>query len=288
MMRTRVSKTILGVAIALTLLILLLNQWGAWDVLSGPLFQTEDEGDPSLDHVTMLKPGEATDFLPTPFTPASPPKDAIALTPGQPWERDFRASPENLTRIPPTPTIQSDTPVDLYVEPLVIPVDSKWLAMEDGYIIVLAQILDRQSHWNTADGTRPVDPHATHDQYIYTDTVIEVTEVLSGEVTSGDLLTIRQSGGQVGKDKLVVADGYPPLASGQYMLLYLTEQVNPDSPERYYTLQEQYLIDEARQMVSNPFFTKSLSAIYAEVEDAKRIEQEIREGKFTPPPPPQN
>ncbi len=246
------------------------------------------EDDIFLNDDTILKPGEATDFLPTPLPPMTPPQDAIALTPGQLDSSNWGTQSTMSIPPEPSPTINPDAPWINAGIAEVVPWDSKQIALWSD-VVVLANMIDSKAQWSTVDGKRPINPHSSDSRdYIFSTASVEVTQVFSGNVTIGDILHIRQNGGQIGEDKLEILYDHTFLVVGEYVLLYLSAKTDPETQASFYIAQEKYIVDESTQTVTNPFFTKSLSAIYAEVEEAKRIKQEIREGKFTPPPPPQN
>lgn len=283
----------LGVASAFVLLIVALNSLMTERAFSSPPTQisslstpSDERGDPALDNLTILKPGEATDFVPTPFTPAPMPTGVVPLTPGQPWVRDFRASPENLTKIPPTPTVDAKEPWVSYAQIDVMPSDSKQVALVSE-LVVLAHVTQvHPSRWSTSDGKRPTNPHSKESRHeIYTQTDVEIKEILSGEANLGDTLRLLQNGGQIGEDKLVFVDGYAAFTEGDILLLYLDSFVYPGTQELFYRVNERYFINASDQIASNQFEERSVDILREEIQEANQMKQAIREGRFTPPSP---
>ncbi len=290
-MQKRISITVTGIVIAVTVIMLILNQTTGWSVFSEPAQPFPGEDDHSLDGDTILKPGEATDFLPTPLPPMTPPKEAIALTPGQIWTPRYHALPEEPTRIATETAVRSEDPWLNYVQVDIVPTwDSKQMALWSE-LIVLGEVVDVQSYWSTSDGKRPANPHVTGSgTYIYSLTTVKVEQLLEGDVSIGDSIRLIQNGGQVGEDKLIVDDGYPLFTPGQLVLVYLNPIIHPEIqklvPGVVYNVVERYIVDRTAQTATNPFSQKSLAVLFEEVQQAQQIKQEIREGRFTPPPPP--
>lgn len=289
MMRRRIGLIGTGIVLVVTIFMLISNQAVDWSLFPKPAQQALGEDDPSLDHTTILKSGEATDFLPTPLPSMTPPKEAIGLTPGQPWARDFRASPENLTRIPPQPTKDPNEPWIHDVQLDIVPLDSKQMALRSE-LIVLGEVVDVQSHWSTSDDKRPSNPHLSgNETYIYSITTIKIAQVLTGEAVIGDSIRLIQNGGQVGEDKLMIDDGYQRFSIGQLVVVYTNPIVHPEMGKlvsgKIYNVVERYFVDRTTQIASNPFSERPLQVILDEIQEANQIKQEIREGRFTPPPP---
>ncbi len=285
-MQQRMKYLVVSIA-ALAILLLLANSLTVWKVTSQAEQLDPSEGDHKYDGVTILKPTDAADYLPNRITPVPPPKEAIPVTPGQPVVRDFRGSPENLAKITPEPTKR---PEDAWLHAAileVIPFDSKQQGLWSE-LVVVAQVIDVQARWSTSDGQRPANPHTYEDpHYIYTETTAKIEQVLIGDASRGDQLTLIQNGGRIGEDELVVNDGYEPFRTGQTVILFLNFGLNPEIQKVHYRVDERYIVDPSTQIAANPFFQKPLATIIAEMEEVKEMKEAIREGRFTPPPPPQ-
>lgn len=155
-------------------------------------------------------------------------------------------------------------------------------------MVVIAQVVDVQSRWSTSDGKRPANPHSVENpQYIYTETTAKIEQVLSGGANVGDALPLIQNGGRVGEDQLVIDDGYEPFGRGQTVILFLNSGLHPATQKLFYRVEERYFIDQSTQVASNPFFQKPLATIIAEMAEVNEMKEAIREGRFTPPPPPE-
>lgn len=275
------KKILTALLIVSLIMILSFNTFFTGFVFSERLAQDVDNDTKRSEDI--LKPGEATDFIPTPVPLVPLPSDAIIGTPGAP--RDFPDTEKDI----PTPQVTTrpaEEPWHQLVHYDLTPIESKQIAFMSDEII-LAQVMDLQSYWSTRDRQRPVNPNAAenHD-YIYTDITVKVEKVLDGKTSVGDLLHLMENGGQVGEDQLVIEDVYDAFTPGQKVLLYLSLRANPDTNEQFYIINERYWINQATQTVTNPFFQKPLSIILTEIDEVNQMKQEIKEGRFTPPPPP--
>ncbi len=80
--------------------------------------------------------------------------------------------------------------------------------------------------WNTASGERPAGTAreilGDTNARIFTPIVLEVLEVLKGEVDKNQALTFNQYGGQVGQDRFIDEDG-SYFVEGQRMIVFLRD-----------------------------------------------------------------
>lgn len=187
------------------------SSFSASKVFSTPSSQ-EAEGAPAAPSVTILKPGESIDFVPSPVPDMKGPLLVQPVSPGQPVVGKPRPSQEEINRLAQEGRLKplSDAPFVNHVELDIHPVEIKTVTMNSNSIVIARVSKVYPSKWTTDDGSRPKYLHHENGSYyIYTLTDVIVEQTIQGDVKPGDTLTLVKNGGRVGEDIFDFDDSYP-------------------------------------------------------------------------------
>lgn len=267
---------LLGVTLLLGVVLTwrLLPSTQIFSVVSG-----QEAGGVDLSKDIPRKPGEPEGFSPTPFPDVPLQPDVPTVEPGQPVMTKPRPSQEELAKLAIPSPIPPEMPSQNHVIYDVMPVNSKSAAFQSDTIVIANVQQIHPAQWSTEDGKRPQNPHDNNNPFfIFTLVDIKVEQVLRGEVSTGDVLTLMQNGGQIGEDRLTVESPYPQFIKGEAILLYLnswdTSQLPIklwQMPAKIWTVREQYWVELSTRVATNPFGQRSVDELITEIEEVKQL-----------------
>lgn len=252
--------------------------FSAIHVFSSSIPLLEQTGDTATTSETILKPGEAPDFVPTPVPDVPLPPNVKPETPGQPAGVKSRPSPEDLAKLIPPP-LPPDAPYQMAAVYDIMPRPSKSIAYSSEAIVLAKVHQIHPAHWNTANGKRPPNPHDRNNPgYILTRISVKIEQTLAGDVKPGQILTLMENGGKVGEDELRIESPYPAFVEGQVVLLYLVfldSSKFPDHvlgrPDKLPVVLGRYTVDPSTNLATDPFEQRPLADLIAEINEAQQL-----------------